>query len=293
MSRLLPIAAAAACGLTGCAGTWDTLTSRKFREHPYDTLFKTEDPMVVLRTSPEGGERAKAMWRLKEPALDGRPGEQDEAIGILANAASTDPSPVVRVAAIDALGRFRDERAVQALTAAYHQAGGTATATAAKPATTGAIPAGGAPGVEDPATLAERFTLSGPAGFPPEVATLVRSRAVSAMASTGRPEVVPLLAQAAVGEAEADRDTRLAAVRGLTKVRGKESVAALSRVLTLEKGKDPALAGRAYAGLKDLTGQQHPADPQTWEAVVRGGTYDVQPPPSAVQQAAAWVLNDD
>ncbi|MGL4421036.1 MAG: hypothetical protein ACRCZF_10260, partial [Gemmataceae bacterium] len=48
----------------GCASTVDTLTSRRFRQDPYTTLFKSEDPMMVLRTPHDGDQRAKAMREL-------------------------------------------------------------------------------------------------------------------------------------------------------------------------------------------------------------------------------------
>ena len=89
-------------------------------------MFKSEDPMTVMRSSPEGDQRAKAMRKLKEPALSGNAQDQEQAIELLSQAAPSDPSPVVRVAAIDALGRFKDERAVPILTAAYHQSSGAA-----------------------------------------------------------------------------------------------------------------------------------------------------------------------
>ena len=138
--RLLPVAGlvVASVGLAGCASTVDTLTSRNFREKPYETLFKPGDPLTVMRTSQEGDERAAAMRRLKEPLHEGRPQEeQDEAVKLLTTAATSDPSPVVRVAAVDALGRFQDQRAVGILTAAYHQATGGA---APKQQTPGPLP---------------------------------------------------------------------------------------------------------------------------------------------------------
>lgn len=247
------------------------------------TLFETDDPMMVLRTSPEGDERARAMRRLKEPVVAGRPDEQDEALQYLSTAATSDPSPVVRVAAIDALSRFQDQRATQVLIAAFHQAGGDS----GKPP----VPTAESELTKVSARQMDRINLTGPTGFAPEVAMVVRSRAVQAMASTGRAEVVPLLTQAATGDGNVDRDTRLAAVRALSQYRNRESVVALAKVLKQEKGKDPALANRAHAGLRNLTGQSHAADPETWEAVVRGNNFQLQPEGSAIQQAASWILD--
>lgn len=280
MHRLFPLAGvvAASVGLAGCTGTGDLLTSRKFRQKPYETLFKPGDPLTVMRTSNEGDSRAAAMRRLKEPALNNRPQqEQDEAIQLLGSAATSDPSPVVRVAAVDTLGRFRDERAVGILTAAYHQATGAKDPVG---------PAGGA--------AADRLSLVVPAGFPPEMVTVIRTRVVESLANTGRPEAVPVLTRVAAGKAEdgqeePDRDVRLAALRGLTRLRVPEAATALSQVLTAEKGKDPALAGRAHEGLVNLTGQRLPADPAQWQAVVQAGVAIV-PEPNAIQRAAAWVM---
>jgi hypothetical protein len=259
----------AAVGLTaGCASTVDTMTSRRFRQDPFGTMFKSEDPVAVLRDTSRGGdERARAMRRLTEPAAEGRSQEQDEIVNILSAAATSDPSPVVRVAAVDALGRFRDERVVSVLTTAYTNAGG---------------------GIAKPATDTP-FPLAGPTGFSPEMVTMIRTRVVESMGDTGRSEVVPMLAKVATSpESETDRDTRLAAVRGLAKLRQPESAVALAQVLAAEKGKDPALAGRAHDGLIHLTGLNHPADPERWAAVVQAGA-PIAEEPNPVVQAVKWV----
>ena len=108
MLRLLPIAGLAivSLGLTGCAADWDMITSHRYRdgilEHPwasYKQLWIEEDPMIVLRTDPPraGDERAAAMYHLKEPILNkGTQEDQDIIINILAKAAMSDSSPVVR-----------------------------------------------------------------------------------------------------------------------------------------------------------------------------------------------------
>ena len=73
MLRGHPIAGLAVLlGLTGCAGTWDTLTSRSMRSSPWETtkkMWSPEDPVAVLLADPprHGNERALAMRRLKEP----------------------------------------------------------------------------------------------------------------------------------------------------------------------------------------------------------------------------------
>lgn len=284
MTRFRTIAAIfAASAACGCAGTWDKVSSQKFRDAPFkSTFYPAEDPMTVLRTKVDGNERADAMRRLTEPAADGKSAqEQDEALQMLATAATSDPSPIVRCAAIDALGRFADPRAVKILIAAYHQADGVPS----DPGKGGVVQAG----KFDP------LAGMGPVGFEPVFTTTLRSRAATALANTRQPEAVTFLASVAAGsgvdengQPTTDRDVRSAAVRGLGRVRTKESVAALSRILKDEAGRDVVLAHNAHAGLKDLTGQNLPADPAEWEKVVQAGV-EVQPEPNLIQRAVGWV----
>jgi hypothetical protein len=272
---------------SGCANTWDTLTSRKFRDKPFETMFVTEDPLTVMKNCTEGDERAHAMHRLKEPIRHGgTSNDQDDALQLLSAAACGDPSPVVRVAAIDALGRFEDGRVVAILTAAYQNGDG--------------IPAG----VEKPKrlsrtsdsddilALADRYSLRGPVGFSDEVVSAIRSRAVTALAGTGKPEAMAVLAQAAKGgeSMPIDRDTQLAAVRGLAKMRTAESVPILVGVMKAEKGKDPALTARAHESLVSLTGKDYPAEPEKWEVALKSGTATIVPEPSSsILQVGAWL----
>ncbi len=269
---------------SGCASTWDTVTSRKFRHNPYAAMFQSEDALTVMRTSVEGDERARAMRRLKEPVKHGgTSGEQDEALQLLSAGACSDPSPVVRVAAIDALGRFEDERAVQALTAAFYAGDG--------------VP----PGVEkpkrkksldpdDPVNLIERYTLRGPVGYADEVASAIRSRAVGALANTGSAAAMPVLIAAAQGGGDnpVDRDTQIAAVRGLAKMRSPEAVSVLVKVMKEEDGKDSAITGRARDSLASLTGKDYPANPVQWETAMKAGTATIVPEPSGIVQVGAF-----
>ncbi|MGL6096807.1 MAG: HEAT repeat domain-containing protein, partial [Fimbriiglobus sp.] len=158
---------AVAGGLTGCASTWEVVSSRDFKEKPFGTMFHRDDPLNTLRTNPEGGARAAAMAKLREPLPNGgTQADQDELVEqILGPAAATDPSPVVRAAAIDALGRFEDPRAARLLIAAYNQAGPkprtpspdpTAPAAGLRLAGSGGKPA------DAPARLQPRFDLGGP-----------------------------------------------------------------------------------------------------------------------------------
>jgi hypothetical protein len=141
----------------------------------------------------------------------------------------------------------------------------------------------------------DRTSLSDPLGYSPDVSSLIRSRVVEALASTGTAEAVPMLARIATASdktIEADRETRLAAVRGLQRLRTGESIQALSKVLTVEKTRDPALAGRAHDGLVSLTGQSLPDDPQKWDQYLRSGNATVASPPNAIQQVGAWVFGN-
>ena len=284
-------------GSSGCAGTWDTLTSRRFRTEPLTTMGKMvnpEDPMVVLRNPHrDGDERAKAMQRLKEPLkANGSQKDQDEVIDMLGRAATADASPVLRLAAIETLGRFDDPRAAVALMHAYQNAHGRADNTPA-PATSD-IQQVGAGGRRVPA---ERFPLTGPTGFPPDTVAVIRCRSLESLGKTNKPEAAKFLATVVTEPPSAqenpdEREVRLAAVRGLSRCRQPESVVALAHVLNKENGKDAAVVGRAHDGLVSLTGKKLPPDPEQWGKVVQAGVV-IAPEPTwvdnAVQTAAGWV----
>jgi hypothetical protein len=181
---------------------------------------------------------------------------------------------VVRASAVEALGRFEDPRVPEILAAAFHQADGTAV----RPAETPKLPG----------MLSAQANLFGPTGYSPDVATMLRVRAVEALAKTNRAEAVSFLAEVALPKTDADpvetRDIRIAAVRGLASMRRAEAVTALARVLAAEQGRDPAVVARAHLGLVELTGHQIPPDPERWNAVVQAG-FEIQPEPNAVQRA--------
>lgn len=294
---------------TGCTGTWDTITSRRFREDPVTTLQRLvvpEDPRVVLFAQPPrtGDERAAALRRLKEPLKhNGNQAEQDAVIEVLAKAATTDPSPVIRMEAIGALGRFEDPRAAGVLIAAYQQAHGRKETEPAphKPSDPGVVPAAGVSAGRTPTRTpgTERFPLTGPTGYPPEWVTAIRCRAAEALGQTHQPEAVQFLSAIAgvagkdiVVEGSEERDIRLAAVRGLGQCRQPEAVVALAQLLSKEADQhDTALIGRAHEGLVRLTGKRLPADPQRWEDVVQAGVQ-LAPPPglldTIIEQAMLW-----
>ncbi len=297
----------------------DTLTSRRFREgllsHPYKTtkeLWVPEDPMLVLRTDPprDGDERARAMKLLKEPLLNkGSQEDQDAIIDILSRSAISDPSPVIRMEAIGALGRFQDPRTTGVLITAYRSAHGYRGGDAAPPADllrpsviTAGMSAGRAPTTRK--NNAEPFPLSGPTGFQPEWVTAIRCRAVESLGRSNRAEAAKFLALVAgVGgndvaiDGGEDRDVRLAAIRGLGHCRQPEAVIALAQVLNQEatvqgKSRDTALIGRTHEGLVRLTGKKLPPDPQQWGEVVQTGVVIAPEPPwweNTIQQTSAWI----
>lgn len=288
VTRALALAAAVGATLAGgCASGWETVSSRRFREAPFKTLWgRDDDPLTVLRTSPLGDDRARAMGRLVEPATDGRPAEQDEAVQLLAQAAASDPSPWVRLAAVDALGRFKDPRAADALVAAYHAAPG-------KPARPADAPREAIQTAADrrPVSTAGLADLRGPQGFPADQVAGLRVRVLDALARHAQPGGVELLVQVAAGrDLPADDDplardlVRQAAVRNLGTVRKPEAVTALAKVLSAESGRDITVATLAHDGLRSLTGKDLPADPREWEAVVQAGAA-VAPAGNAVQRA--------
>jgi hypothetical protein len=300
--------AVASLGLTGCAGTWDTLTSRRFREHPWQTAQKMvvpENPVAVLLADPprDGDERAAAMRRLKEPIRHGgAPETQDAVLAVLQRAATADPSPVLRMEAIAALGKFQDPQAANILMTAYQNAHGRRPDEPAPPKITDegkVVPAGLSAGRSPTSGLLERFsTATGPTGFPPEWVTAIRCRAAESLGRTNRPEAAKFLAVVAGGSGDVaieggeERDIRLAALRGLGHCRQPESVVALTQVLAAEaEKKDTAILGRTHEGLVHLTGKKLPPDPHAWGEVVQAGVV-IAPEPawweSAIENAAFW-----
>lgn len=302
MYRALLIAAAAASLSGGGCGTmWEAVTSRKFRDAPFTTVghvFSPEDPMAVLRADPprSGDDRAKAMHRLKEPIRNGysQP-EQDQIVEMLERTATADNSPVLRYAAIDALGRFEDERAPKILMAAYQKAEGRTEQQMREAAAVVAI-GGTSAGRSPTKSGVEVAQLAGPTGYAPDTVAALRCRCLESLGRTHRPEAARFLATVAGGAgadivAADDIEVRQAAVRGLGQCRQPEAVAALAQVLSTEAGKDPTLARGAHAGLVRLTGKKLPPDPQRWNEVVQAGVV-IAPEPTwaenAIESATFW-----
>jgi HEAT repeat protein len=193
-------------------------------------MFVREDPVVVLNTSSDGDDRAKALRALKEPRVHGgSAADQEQVLRLLAKSATTDPQPVCRIAAVETLGRFEDPQAVTALTAAYESAG----------------------------------QLTG------EAAGAVRCLALKALGETKQPAAAAFLTEVAQRPAPAEasdrerqqfRDGRLAAVRALGKYQGSREVAdAMAKVLQSER--DVAVRDRAKETYAAVTGREPPAEP--------------------------------
>jgi HEAT repeat protein len=184
--------------------------------------------MTVLRESTDGDDRAKAMVALKEPkAHGGTDADQDEVVQLLTRTAISDPQPLCRRAAIQALGRFKDPRAVPAISQAYE----TATQ------------------------------------MPSEVAGALQSQALAALGETHQPAAVPFLVQTATKATPADasdrdrqlaRDNRLSAIRALKNFDGSPEAAAAAGQLA-ENERDVAIRDRARETYAKVTGKEPPA----------------------------------
>ena len=218
---------ALSAGLTGCAGPtfWDDVTSRDYK---FKSMFSASPaPMTVLRESTDGDARAKAMQALKEPKVNGgTDAEQDEVVQLLTRTAIADSQPLCRRAAIQALGRFHDPRAVPALSQAYETAG----------------------------------QLSS------EIAGPLQTQALAALGETKQPAAVNFLAQTAAKatppeatdrERQVIRDNRLAAVRAMKNFEASPEAAAASGKLA-ETERDVALRDRARETYAKVTGKEPP-----------------------------------
>lgn len=251
-------AALAGAGLCGCADFWDDITSRDFK---VQSLWAAKpNPMVVLRDSSDGDERARALLALREPKQHGGSDQDQEAVlKILATAAVSERHPWCRLAAIQTLGRFKDPRAVSALQAAYEQANR-------------------APG--SPVQLAAYQPAD---ALMPEATAALRCRALAALGETGNPAAVDLLVrvvrQPPVEGSELERqqaaDERLTAVRALAHFNQYQATEALLKVLQTEK--DVALRDRATESLQTITGKKLPADAKAWEAELHAGANGAPP----------------
>jgi len=213
--------------LSGCAGPawWDNVTSRDFK---VKEMFSSPDPMTVLKESTDGDARAKALRNLKEPRTHGgSEAQQEEVLKMLAQSALADPQPLCRLAAIQTMGQFKDQRVAPALIQAYD--------TAAK--------------------------------LPSEVSGAIQSQVLASLGETHQQAAVNYLVQVAMQPTPADatdrdrqtvRDNRLAAVRALKNFDGSPEVGtAMAKLLETER--DVALQDRARETYVKVTGREAPS----------------------------------
>jgi HEAT repeat protein len=193
-----------------------------------------------LRDSSDGDQRAKALRSLREPKqYGGSDTDQDAVVNILNTAAATEKQPLCRLAAVQALGRFKDPRAVKGLTDAFYNA----------------------------------------SAFSTETATVIRCQALRALGETGNPAAVELLArvvreppaEGTEGEKQQTLDVRIAAARALGKFSHYQATEALVRVMQNER--DIALRDRAYESLQAATGKKLPPDAKEWEQLLHQASY--------------------
>ncbi|WP_157369517.1 HEAT repeat domain-containing protein [Zavarzinella formosa] len=275
---LLAVAGCFALGMTGCAGTYDLVTSQRFRADPFGTMFKSSDPMTVLESNPEGDERVRAMRDLKEPKRNGgSDAEQDKVVGILQTSATTDRRPLCRLAAVEAISKFDDKRSVPILLAAYQNAPYDAPPEPGQDITL----AGGGRNSRIPTST-----------FTPETVTVLQCTVLQSLGKYRDPEGLRLLCEVALsptpkkkllveqasflgehmGPTESDRmDVRMAAIRSLGNYEG-DPKAAQVLVSVMETERDVAVLGRTHEALVSVTGQDLPADPKAWtEWLATGG----------------------
>lgn len=258
-----------ALGITGCAGTYDMVTSQRFRADPFGTVFRSSDPVKVLESNPEGDERVRAMRDLKEPLKNGgSEADQEKVIAILRTSATTDRRALCRLAAVQKLAQFEDKRCTPILLAAYQNAPFDAPPEPGQDLTQ----AGMRPG---------RLSAS---TFTPDTVTTLQCTVMQSLGKHRNPEALNLLCEVAVnpgvkksstvepagflgehmGPTESDRmDVRLAAIRSLGNYEG-DLKAARVLVSIMEKERDVAVLGRTHEALVSITGQDLPADPKAW-----------------------------
>ena len=227
------LAAVACCAVGGCAGFWDDITSRDFH---FKDMFKSDPPpMVVLRNSKDGDKKSKALRKLHEPLRNGgTQKDQDEVIQVLTWSATSEPQPLCRMAAIDSLQHFKDPRAAQALLDAYERA--------------------------------SYFHRDHP-----ETTAVLRCQAIAALGVNGNPiavdQLVRVVNQPPTGgpdkDQQQDMDERIAAARALAHFPQYQAAEALVAVLRTEHG-SVALCNRAAESLREMTGENLPADAQVW-----------------------------
>jgi HEAT repeat protein len=224
---MLPGILAALVTAAGCA-EMDEFSWRKMN---FEVFREPENPMQVIRESKDGSVRARALRCLREPLANGGSQEdQDAVVAVLNYSASHESQPWCRIAAIDALRKFKDPRAAEGLKEAYYRAG----------------------------------------SFTPDTATAIRCQALQGLGETGQSAaaevLVRVLREPPVEGPDLDRDLKLrernAAARALGNFKQYQATAALVEVLRTER--DDALRDNAHQSLVQATGRDLPADAVVW-----------------------------
>jgi HEAT repeat protein len=224
-------------------------------------MFVTPNPLVVLKESTDGNKRARALRSLREPLqVGGTQKEQDFFMQVLTTAATSDKQPLCRLAAIQALGKYKDPRAVEALKEAYLR----------------------------------------PKPFSAEINTFINEQALTSLGQTKSPEARELLVLVAreppsaqdSNEVEKQQrtDLRLTAVRALANFSHYEVTETLVKLLKTEK--DVALRDRAHESLVAVTGKKLPADAKEWDDLLHptktGGQDAVAQDPNKKWNLLGW-----
>src|SRR5262249_19764267 len=182
--------------------------------------------------------------------------EQEAVLKILTTAAATEKQPLCRLAAIQALGHFKDPRAVDGLSSAFYNAG----------------------------------------NFAPETSSVIRCHAVTSLGQTGNPAAIELLtkvvreppAEGTDLEKQLTLDVRIAAARALSNFSHYQATESLVRVLQTDK--DIALRDSANQSLQMVTGKKLPPDAKAWEEVIHDpGTKDLAEDPARKNRGLGWV----
>lgn len=214
---------------SGCANFWEDVTSRDFKMS--DLWKKSPDPVEVITKSSDGARRAKAFAALREPLEHGgSAGQQEQYLQLLTTAAREDREPLCRLAAIRALGGYRDPRAVRTLEDVYQQS---------------RLP------------------------FTQDFNSMIRQQALASLERNGDEETRHLLVrvarqpgpskEASLTDRQQTQDEKLIAIRALGKYRQQECIATLAHIYKSEK--DIALRDRAHDSLELATGRKLPDDP--------------------------------
>jgi hypothetical protein len=224
--------ALAACVLSGCASFWDDVTSRDFK---FKDMFKpAPDPLWVIRNSSDGDKKSKALLSLQEPLQHGgTQQQQDVIVKLLVQSVTSDTQPLCRLAAISSLQHFKDPRAAQALKDAYYRA-----------------------------SYFQRDR--------PEAMETIQEQALQALGVNGNAIAVELLVgilkappgTGPSGDKANDLNQRIYATRALAHFPQYQAADALISVLRTEQ--DVALRDRATESLREITGQDLPANADAW-----------------------------